>query len=158
MVTENQRVTEAVTALSDGDLARFGELMNASHDSLRDDYEVSCRELDVPVSLARETEEVLGARMTGAGFGGCTVNLIHEDAAAAFSDRLEKGYAANFESKPGVFVLTGNLEAGPVWVGQQASADRFLRAPKNVTRVSPCLRRQCKLLPTNCQVKATGDR
>ena len=66
----------AADALKEGDLDQFGELMAESHRSLRDDYEVSCKELDVMVDLAREVQGVYGARMTGGGFGGCTVNLV----------------------------------------------------------------------------------
>ncbi len=92
VVMENQRVLEAVKVLEQKDVERFGVLMNASHESLRNDYEVSSRELDVLVRLAREQPGVLGARMTGAGFGGCTVNLVWEDAAGAFAENVRKGY------------------------------------------------------------------
>ena len=92
VVTENQRVLDAVKVLQDGDLNRFGELMNASHESLRRDYEVSSKELDVLVDIARQQPGALGARMTGAGFGGCTVNLVREDAAAAFVQAVQEGY------------------------------------------------------------------
>jgi len=76
VVSENRRVLDAGEALAGGDLTRFGELMNDSHKSLRDDYEVSCRELDLMVELARQVPGVYGARMTGGGFGGCTVTLV----------------------------------------------------------------------------------
>jgi len=92
VVTENQRVLEAVEVLESGDLERFGELMNASHESLRDDYEVSSQELDMLVELAWKQPGVLGARMTGAGFGGCTVNLVRAEAAEAFAAGVSKGY------------------------------------------------------------------
>jgi len=92
VVTENQRVLDAVKVLQEGDLNRFGELMNASHESLRDDYEVSSKELDVLVEIARQQPGVLGARMTGAGFGGCTVNLVREDTAPAFVQAVQEGY------------------------------------------------------------------
>jgi len=92
VVTENQRVLDAVKALQDGNLASFGKLMNASHESLRDDYEVSCRELDVLAELAWRQPGVLGARMTGAGFGGCTVNLVRQEAADAFAREVQEGY------------------------------------------------------------------
>jgi galactokinase len=92
VVTENQRVLDAVKALQAGDLNRFGDLMNASHESLRNDYEVSSKELDALVEIARQQPGVLGARMTGAGFGGCTVNLVHEDAAVTFARAVEEGY------------------------------------------------------------------
>jgi galactokinase len=92
VVTENQRVLEALQVLEAGDLERFGELMNASHESLRDDYEVSSQELDALVELAWKQPGVLGARMTGAGFGGCTVNLVRAEAAEAFAAAVCKGY------------------------------------------------------------------
>lgn len=92
IVTENARVLEGVRALEGGDLDRFGELMVASHESLRDDYEVSSKELDVLVELACKQPGVFGARMTGAGFGGCTVNLVHADDAETFGERVRDGY------------------------------------------------------------------
>ena len=92
VVTENQRVLDAVKVLREGDLNRFGELMNASHESLRRDYEVSSKELDVLVEIARQQPGVLGARMTGAGFGGCTVNLVRQAAAADFVRAVQEGY------------------------------------------------------------------
>ncbi len=101
VVTENQRVLEAVKALEHGDLEHFGQLMNDSHESLRDDYEVSSRELDVLVEIAWKYPGVVGARMTGAGFGGCTVNLVRQDAAESFSEAVRKGYrqALGFEAE-----------------------------------------------------------
>ena len=92
VVSENQRTLEAVQALEGGDLERFGQLMYASHESLRDDYEVSSKELDTLVELARHRPGVLGARMTGAGFGGCTVNLVQAEAAEDFSRAVRDGY------------------------------------------------------------------
>ncbi len=92
VVSENQRVLDAVKALEGGDLERFGELMHASHESLRDDYEVSCRELDALVESARRQPGVLGARMTGGGFGGCTVNLVQAEAAESFAEAVRGDY------------------------------------------------------------------
>jgi galactokinase len=92
VVSENQRVLEAVEVLEAGDLERFGELMVASHESLRDDYEVSSKELDALVELARKQPGALGARMTGAGFGGCTVNLVQAEAAEEFAAAVRAGY------------------------------------------------------------------
>ena len=80
VITENARVLDASAALAADELVQFGRLMTASHNSLRDDFEVSCDELDCLVDIANGTEGVLGSRMTGAGFGGCTVTLIHMDA------------------------------------------------------------------------------
>ena len=113
VVAENQRVLDATAALRSGQLDRFGALMNASHDSLRDDFEVSCPQLDLLVELANGTEGVLGSRMTGAGFGGCTVSIVHRDAVDQLTDRLAE-YTAKFDLQPGVFVLGENLEAGRV--------------------------------------------
>jgi galactokinase len=92
VVSENSRVMQAVQTLMDGDLPAFGALINASHDSLRDDYQVSCFELDTLVQAARDSEGVLGARMMGGGFGGCTLTLVREDAAEAFITRAGEVY------------------------------------------------------------------
>lgn len=92
VVLENARVLESVEALKNNDLQHFGKLMNASHDSLRDLYEVSCTELDVMVEEARLIEGTLGSRMTGAGFGGCTVSLVHEDSVEAFVKQVGEAY------------------------------------------------------------------
>ncbi|NLD43623.1 MAG: galactokinase [Chloroflexi bacterium] len=92
VVTENQRVLDAVQALEADDLAAFGRLMNASHESLRDDYEVTGAELDALAEAAWGVEGVLGARMTGAGFGGCTVNLVAPEALDEFLRRVPDEY------------------------------------------------------------------
>jgi len=101
VVSEDDRTTAALDVLDAGDLAEFGRLMNASHDSLRDDYEVSCQELDIMVEAARGVEGVYGARMTGAGFGGCTVNLVAPAAVDAFCERVPAEYnkAMGLEAK-----------------------------------------------------------
>ena len=91
-VYENARTVAACGALQRSDLAEFGRLMNASHVSLRDDYEVSCPEMDVLAQLAWETEGVLGSRMTGGGFGGCTVSIVQEDAAERFAAVIREKY------------------------------------------------------------------
>ncbi|TAM81370.1 MAG: galactokinase [Acidobacteria bacterium] len=92
VVSENDRVLKAVKDLEKGDLESFGRLMIASHESLRDDYEVSCRELDLLVELALKQPGIIGSRMTGAGFGGCTVNLVRSDAAEAFAKAVKESY------------------------------------------------------------------
>jgi galactokinase len=92
VVTENARVVEAAAALEQSDLLAFGELMAASHRSLRDDYEVSCAELDTMVDLAQVLEGVYGARMTGGGFGGCTINLVRSDCVDRFKETITHGY------------------------------------------------------------------
>lgn len=91
-VTENERVKLAIEALANGDLNEFGQLLNQSHTSLRDDYEVTGKELDTIVELAWAQEGVLGARMTGAGFGGCAIALVQNDAVEAVKSAIAKGY------------------------------------------------------------------
>ncbi len=101
-VYENQRTIKAVAALKADDIAQFGQLMNASHVSLRDDYEVTGLELDTLVEEAWKVQGVIGSRMTGAGFGGCTVSLVRDEAIDSFIDQVGKaylakiGYAADF--------------------------------------------------------------
>jgi len=106
VISENARVLEAAEALRREDLARFGKLMAESHASLRDDFEVSCRELDVMVDLAKEIDGVYGARMTGGGFGGCTVNLVNKDKVQDFRARIEGGYEQATGQRPEVYVCT----------------------------------------------------
>ena len=91
-VYENQRTIKAVKALKDNDLELFGKLMIASHDSLRDDYEVTGIELDTLVAEALKQQGVIGARMTGAGFGGCAVSIVKEEAVPAFIENVGKAY------------------------------------------------------------------
>ena len=89
---ENSRTLEAVKALNAGDLLRFGKLMNASHVSLRDDYEVTCPELDVLTEEAWKVDGCIGSRMTGGGFGGCTVSIVRKDAADHFKAAVGEAY------------------------------------------------------------------
>lgn len=91
-VAENQRTIEAVAALKANDIARFGELMNQSHLSLRDDYEVSCEEIDILVDLAWNTPGVVGSRITGGGFGGCTVSIVKNEAVENFISTIGEAY------------------------------------------------------------------
>lgn len=101
-VYENQRTIKAVEALKANDIALFGKLMNESHVSLRDDYEVTGEELDTLVEAAWKIDGVIGSRMTGAGFGGCTVSIVKDEAVDRFIDQVGKtyketiGYAADF--------------------------------------------------------------
>lgn len=107
VITENARTLEAACAFGSGQWQRAGELMVASHESLRDDFEVSCAELDLLVDLAFEMGEgegVLGSRMTGGGFGGCTVTLAHTDAVADISRILAKKYHERSGIEPSTFV------------------------------------------------------
>ena len=92
VITEIDRVCQTVIALDDGDLIRFGKLMNESHTSLKNDYEVSCPELDILVERALEIEGVLGSRMTGGGFGGCTISLVQEDCVDNFCRMMAEKY------------------------------------------------------------------
>lgn len=101
-VYENQRTIQAVKALQENDITTFGKLMNESHVSLRDDYEVTGKELDTLVEEAWKVDGVIGSRMTGAGFGGCTVSIVKDEAVETFMEQVGKaykkkiGYAADF--------------------------------------------------------------
>jgi len=106
VITENARVLSAGDALERGDLERFGELMAASHRSLRDDYEVSSEELDLMVEIAQKIEGVYGARMTGGGFGGCTVNLVADTHGDGFQKRVSQEYERTTNRKPEIYICT----------------------------------------------------
>lgn len=106
VITENVRVEEAAAALDHGDLYAFGELMAASHRSLRDDYDVSCSELDTMVDLATQAEGVYGARMTGGGFGGCTINLVKADRVGEFTQDVSRGYKEVTGIAPEIYVCS----------------------------------------------------
>ncbi len=111
IITENARTLAAVDALKSGDLVRFGQLMYASHDSLRDDYEVSCRELDLLVEIARTCVGVYGARMTGGGFGGCTVNLVAANQVENFIATLTRSYQGQTGLTPESYVCRASQGA-----------------------------------------------
>jgi len=104
VITENARVAESVEALGSGDLERFGRLLSASHDSLRDDYDVSGPELDLLVEIARGTPGVLGSRLTGAGFGGCTVTLARPEAVEALRSAVTGRYPLETGLTPRIWV------------------------------------------------------
>lgn len=91
-VAENQRTIDAVAALKEDNIELFGQLMNQSHISLRDDYEVSCEEIDILVDLAWNTSGVIGSRITGGGFGGCTVSIVKNDAIDTFIETIGTAY------------------------------------------------------------------
>ena len=112
VVMENRRVTETVAALEAGDLAEVGRLFAASHESLRDLYDVVSPELDALVEIARETPGVVAARMTGAGFGGCTLNLVERGAVARLKDRVMGWYPARTGLSPRVFAVEAVAGAG----------------------------------------------
>ncbi|MEW6511427.1 MAG: galactokinase [Bacteroidota bacterium] len=104
VIHENARVVRSARALREGDLSEFGKLMYDSHLSLRDDYEVSCAELDAVVDICAEAEGVFGARMTGAGFGGSAICLAREEAASEITARLLKEYPRTTGKSPSVYV------------------------------------------------------
>ena len=104
VVSENARVVEAAAALERRDMMTFGELMRESHRSLRDDYEVSCEELDLLADLANKAEGVHGARMMGGGFGGCTVNLVQAQSVDAFKQSVADGYLNATGRVPEIYV------------------------------------------------------
>lgn len=105
-VYENQRTIRAVAALKENNLMLFGELMNASHISLRDDYEVSCEEIDVLVSEAWKIPGVIGSRITGGGFGGCTVSIVQNEAVEEFKNKVGRAYQKQI-GKTADFYLVG---------------------------------------------------
>jgi galactokinase len=103
VITEDDRVLQAATALKNADLVTFGRLMGESHRSLRDDYEVSCVELDLLVDLASRVDGVYGSRMTGGGFGGCTINLVSTDHVSEFKKAVAAGYEERFGRRPEIY-------------------------------------------------------
>jgi len=104
VIYENERVVEGVGALKGGDLEEFGRLMKECHSSLRDDYQVSSRELDLLVESAWEVEGLYGSRLTGAGFGGCTVNLVRGEAVESFKAHVGQRYRAATGITPQIYV------------------------------------------------------
>jgi galactokinase len=122
VVTENKRTQECKTAIKLGVYDRVGELMNASHASLRDDFEVSCEEVDFLVDIAQKHEGVYGSRMTGGGFGGCTVTLVKKSALASVVETLKTSYKEKYDTGcdcfvthpgPGARVLAIDLDCKP---------------------------------------------
>jgi galactokinase len=114
VVTENARVIYAGEAFRRGDLPEVGRLMYASHESLRDDFEVTVPELDLLVDLSRSKTGVFGARMTGAGFGGCIVALVKPDAVASYVEQVATQYRTETGLTPRVFVCTATDGAGVI--------------------------------------------
>lgn len=105
-VYEDQRTVDAIAALKAGNLEEFGKLMNASHVSLRDDFEVSCKELDVLAEEAWKIPGVIGARMTGGGFGGCTVNIVKDDAIDNFKKTVGSHYTERTGLVPSFYIVS----------------------------------------------------
>jgi galactokinase len=114
IVSENDRVLRAAVALAEGRLDEFGRLMVQSHASMRDDYEISCRELDLLVDLALGCEGVLGSRMTGGGFGGCTVSLVEAGAVERVGERLARDYRKATGLAPELWVCSPGAGVGAV--------------------------------------------
>ncbi|WP_246745034.1 hypothetical protein [Thiospirochaeta perfilievii] len=114
VVYENIRTIKAKNALKDGDIYEFGLLMNQSHDSLRDLYEVTGKELDIMVEEARKIPGTIGSRMTGAGFGGCTVSLVKEDFVESFIKEVGDNYEKRTGLKPEFYVAGVGQGAGRV--------------------------------------------
>jgi galactokinase len=114
VITENARVLSAVQAARRDDLQTFGALMNASHNSLRDDYQVSCAELDTMVEIARAQPGCLGARLTGAGFGGCTVSLVDDQHVPSFVVNVSREYQARTGLKPQIYACRAMSGAGKI--------------------------------------------
>ncbi|MBZ6003192.1 galactokinase [Leuconostoc gelidum subsp. aenigmaticum] len=114
-VYENERTEAAVKALKANDLTAFGRLMNASHKSLKDDYEVTGIELDTLAETAQDISGVLGARMTGAGFGGCAITLVHQDSVDALEKIVGEKYESVMGYAPSFYVA--NIGKGAHWVG-----------------------------------------
>ncbi len=112
VVTENARVEQFMAACATGDLAVMGRLLVASHESLRDDYEVSCEELDFLVETALGVSGVLGARMTGGGFGGCTVNMMEASAEERFRREISQAYRGRFGLEPNIYPCVPAAGAG----------------------------------------------
>lgn len=113
-VYENQRTVRAVEALKAQDVELFGKLMNASHESLRYDYEVSCEEIDILVDLAQAMPGVLGSRITGGGFGGCTVSIVKNDAVDAFISKIGKTYQEKVGHEAEFYVVEIGDGAGAI--------------------------------------------
>jgi galactokinase len=117
VVTEDERTLKAAKAFETGELDPLGRWMAESHESLREDYEVSCRELDVLVDIAGKQRGVLGARMTGGGFGGCTINLVAQGAVDTFCEVMAKEYEDQTGLKPEIYSLKAADGAQSVPVG-----------------------------------------
>jgi galactokinase len=114
VVTENDRVQRAAAALEAGQVGEVGRLMNASHVSMRDDYEISCREIDLLVAFAGQVDGVLGARMTGGGFGGCTINLVRVEAVDRFAETVGRAYQEATGITPQFLICRPGAGAGVV--------------------------------------------
>jgi galactokinase len=115
IITENARVLQAAKALTAGDVAKMGELMDASHASLRDDFEVTNDELNIIVELSQDQAECFGARMTGGGFGGSAVALVKEPLAEGFSETIHQAYQRATGLEPHIYVCQASDGVGITW-------------------------------------------
>jgi galactokinase len=115
VVSENLRTQNAAAAFQSGNLEALKGLMSASHQSLRDDFEVSCRELDMMVEIAMQQPGVLGARMTGGGFGGCTINLVEAAHAEEFCKAMTEAYEAATGLRPDIYISEASQGAEKVF-------------------------------------------
>lgn len=129
VITENQRTVEAATALGAGHVEVLRQVMANSHRSLRDDYEVSCRELDIMVELAERQPGILGARMTGGGFGGCTINLVSATESGEFRKRISEEYQTATGFKPDIYVCQASQGA------QMVEPEDSLERPRSTTNL-----------------------
>jgi galactokinase len=114
VVSENERVLRTVEALKTGDLAKVGACMAESHLSMKNDYEISCRELDIMVDLAKGRSGVIGCRMTGGGFGGCTINLVRTASVGRFKTEIQSAYRQATGIEPEIYVSTAGAGATEV--------------------------------------------
>lgn len=115
IITENARTLAAAAALRQNDFTEFGRLMRLSHISMRDDYEISCPELDLMVAIADRIPGVYGARLTGGGFGGCTVNILEESAWPEFEAAITAQYLTAFGVEPKIYVVRASEGASETW-------------------------------------------
>ena len=114
VIEENDRTAAAVKDLKAGDIDSFGKKMNASHVSLRDDYEVSCKELDVLAETAWKIPGVIGSRMTGGGFGGCTVSIVEEDAVSRYCDTIQKAFCRETGGECSFYIVETGEKGGQI--------------------------------------------
>ena len=128
IITENARVHQVSSALQSGEIDGLQQWMDDSHRSLRDDYEVSCSELDIMVEIASRQRGVHGARMTGGGFGGCTINLVSRAYSVEFQRRVASEYEAATGLRPDVYICEASQGAGAVDLPSAASGSEALDA------------------------------
>lgn len=117
VIAENERVLQVVDLLEAGKVEEVGPILWQGHAGLRDEYEVSCAELDVLVDIAQQTPGVLGARMMGGGFGGCTINLVRNEAIDAFRSAIEEQYPARTGRQPTIDICQAAAGPGHLWIG-----------------------------------------